>query len=685
MKHAILASAAACALMAGAAAPGLAQVSAEARTDADLISREALFGNPAYSNVQISPDGSMLSWVAPDERVLNVFVAPADDIAAARAVTSDRGRGVRSYGWVPGGDTLVYIQDRGGDENFLLYGVDPETGEETDLTPFENTRVQILASDEDHPGVMIIGLNNRDARWHDAYRLDVATGDLELIYENTDEIGGYVFDNDLNLRFGQRSTSEGGATYLRYEDGEWTEFLQVSPEDLYTTGLRGFSEDNSTVYLTDSRERNTGALFAYDLESGEQTLIAEDERADIGGVWSDPETGEPDVYSVTYARTELKPLTEDGEAILAALNAQFDGDVGLASRSDDDQTWVLVEYASDEVSTYWLWDREADSFSELVSTRPDLVGAPLAKMEPVIIEARDGKNLVSYLTLPRGTDADGDGRPEEPVPMVLWVHGGPWARDSYGYDTYAQWFANRGYAVLQVNFRGSTGFGKDFVNAGDLEWGEAMHDDLIDAVNWAVAEGVTAEDSVAIGGGSYGGYATLAGLTFTPQTFACGVDIVGPSNLVTLLDSVPPYWESFRRVLETRVGDPNTEEGMQLLRDRSPLNSVDNIQRPLLIGQGANDPRVKQAESDQIVEAMQARDIPVTYVLFPDEGHGFARPENRLAFNAVAEGFLGECLGGRVEPIGDAFTGSSLTVPAGEGYVGGLEEALEGFTPEERG
>ncbi|MFW6412580.1 MAG: alpha/beta hydrolase family protein [Oceanicaulis sp.] len=365
--------------------------------------------------------------------------------------------------------------------------------------------------------------------------------------------------------------------------------------------------------------------------------------------------------------------------------SQFDGDVALTSRSDDDRTWVLMEYASDAVSTYWLWDRDADTFERLFASRPELEGAPLAKMHPVIIPARDGLDLVSYLTLPVGTDADGDARPDAPVPMVLWVHGGPWARDGYGNDSYAQWFANRGYAVLQVNFRGSTGFGKDFVNAGDLEWGEAMHDDLIDAVNWAVSEGVTAEDSVAIGGGSYGGYATLAGLTFTPETFACGVDIVGPSNLVTLLEAIPPYWESFRRVLEMRVGDPNTEEGMALLRERSPLNSVDNIQRPLLIGQGANDPRVAQAESDQIVEAMTARDIPVTYVLFPDEGHGFARPENRLAFNAVAEGFLGECLGGRVEPIGDAFQGSSLSVPAGEDYVDGLSEALEGFTPEQRG
>ena len=298
------------------------------------------------------------------------------------------------------------------------------------------------------------------------------------------------------------------------------------------------------------------------------------------------------------------------------------------------------------------------------------------------IASRDNKTLVSYLTLPRSADANNDGKADAPVPLVLLVHGGPWARDSYGYGGYNQWLANRGYAVLSVNFRGSTGFGKDFTNAGNGEWAGKMHDDLIDAVQWAVKQGVTTQDQVAIMGGSYGGYATLAGLTFTPDAFACGVDIVGPSNLNTLLSTVPPYWASFFEQLAKRMGDPRTDAGKKWLTERSPLTRADQIKKPLLIGQGANDPRVKQAESDQIVKAMQAKNIPVTYVLFPDEGHGFARPENNKAFNAVTEGFLAQCLGGRAEPIGKDFTGSSISVPVGADGVPGLAEALKWHTQE---
>jgi dipeptidyl aminopeptidase/acylaminoacyl peptidase len=285
--------------------------------------------------------------------------------------------------------------------------------------------------------------------------------------------------------------------------------------------------------------------------------------------------------------------------------------------------------------------------------------------------------LVSYLTLPKNADANGDGKADIAVPMVLLVHGGPTARDSYGYQGTVQWLANRGYAVLQVNYRGSTGFGKAFTNAGDGEWAGKMHDDLLDAMQWAVQEGVTTPEQVAIMGRSYGGYATLIGLSFTPDTFKCGVDIVGPSNLNTLLSTVPPYWASFYEQIVRRMGDPRTEEGRKWLLERSPLTRADKISKPLLIGQGANDPRVKQAEADQIVDAMKARNIPVTYVLFPDEGHGFARPQNSKAFNAVAEGFLGRCLGGRVEPISEDFEGSSISVPVGADRVPGLAEALE--------
>jgi len=323
-----------------------------------------------------------------------------------------------------------------------------------------------------------------------------------------------------------------------------------------------------------------------------------------------------------------------------------------------------------------VFDRKAGTLTKLYTGRPDLVGAPLVPMHPVEIKARDGLTLPSYLTLPANADANRDGKPDHPVPMVLVVHGGPWGRDGYGYDPYSQWLANRGYAVLQVNFRASTGFGKDFLAAGNLQWGRKMQDDLTDSVAWAVSNGITTANKVAILGGSYGGYATLAGLTFTPETYACGVDIVGPSNLFTLLGTIPPYWESFKQQFYQRMGNPTTEDGKALLKAASPLTFADRIKKPLLIGQGANDPRVNKRESDQIVEAMKAKGIPVTYVLFPDEGHGFARPANNIAFNAVAENFLQTCLGGRAEPIGDGLKGSTIQVLQGADIVNGLKQSM---------
>ncbi|HJU38159.1 MAG TPA: S9 family peptidase, partial [Tahibacter sp.] len=334
-------------------------------------------------------------------------------------------------------------------------------------------------------------------------------------------------------------------------------------------------------------------------------------------------------------------------------------------------------------AVYYRYDRDgkgAGKTTKLFSVRPKLEGKPLVPMHAHEIKSRDGLTLVSYLSLPKSVDANGDGKPEKTAPLVLFVHGGPWARDAYGYNGAHQWLANRGYAVLSVNYRGSTGFGKKFVNAGDLQWATKMHDDLIDAAQWAVRQGYTKQDEIAIMGGSYGGYATLVGLTFTPDAFKCGVDIVGPSNLNTLLSSIPPYWKAFFEQFAKRVGDPRTEDGKKLLAERSPLSRVDAIKKPLLIGQGANDPRVKQPESDQIVEAMKKKNIPVTYVLFPDEGHGFQRPENSKAFYAVAEGFLSQCMGGRAQPIGDDFAGSSIGVPQGADGVPGLVEALKSHT-----
>lgn len=652
---------------------------------ADLIPREAIFGNPQRAGAQVSPDGSQLSWIAPLDGVLNVWVAPADDLDAARAVTSDTGRGIRGYFWAPNGTHLVYVQDKGGDENFRAYSVNLETGEEINLTPFDGVRVQLYATDWDQPDQMMIGINNRDPRWHDVYRVDVTTGALDLVYENTEEIADFTFDRDLDLRIGLRSNPDGSQTVLKPTDTGWETFYTIPYEDSLSSGVLGFTADGQAFHALESMGRDKTALVRIDYDTGERTVIAESDKADIAGLMVHPTAYEPEAYSVNYLKNEWTALDPEIGAALDFLRDNLQGEISVADRSKDDTVWLVANGRSDRSTVYHVYDREAGTLEELFAVRPELADYTLATLQPVEIPSRDGKTLVSYLTLPPGSDPDGDGVPTTPVPLVLDVHGGPWARDSYGFSSWHQWMANRGYAVLSVNYRGSTGFGKAFIRAGDKQWGRKMQDDLIDGVDWAVERGITRDDSVAITGGSYGGYATLAGLAFTPDEFACGVSIVGPSNLNTLLATIPPYWEAFRTQFTNAIGDPETEEGRALLKERSPLTYAGDISKPLLIGQGANDPRVVQAESDQIVEAMAEQDIPVTYILFPDEGHGFARPENRLAFYAVMESFLSGCLGGRYEPVGDDFEGSSLEAVHGVEYAPGLAGALEGFEPEQRG
>ena len=651
----------------------------KAAETAPLIPREALFGNPSRTQGRISPDGKWLSWLAPDNGVLNIWMAPADDPDDARVVTSADDRPIRQHFWAPDSRSLGYIQDKGGDENFLLYRIDVETLEETTLTPFENTRVQVIGSSETIKDKILIGLNNRNPQFHDVHLLDMNTGEMELVLEN-ESYAGFLADDSLTLRMAMRQNEAGGTDYFRVNDNvvEDEPFETTAMEDSLTTTPSGYTTDGSVLYWLDSRDRNTAALYAQDTATGKRTLIAEDEKADIGGTLRDPETGMVEAYSVNYLKNEWTATDPDIRDALAFLDERLEGEYGISSRTDDDRTWIVWNDRVSAPGKTYIYDRDAGTLTEFYTSRPELEGAPLVPMHPVEIASRDGLTLPSYLTLPVGSDTDGDGRPDEAVPMILFVHGGPWARDTYGANPVHQMFANRGYAVLSVNFRGSTGFGKDFINAGNKQWGLAMHDDLIDATDWAIREGIAKADEVAIMGGSYGGYATLAGLTFTPEKFACGVDIVGPSNLETLLSTIPPYWAPMVKIFHERMGDPNTEEGLALLRAASPLYKADQIVKPLLIGQGANDPRVKQSESDQIVGAMQKAGIPVTYVLYPDEGHGFAKPANNIAFWAITENFLAECLGGRAEPIGDVLDPSTAEIVEGEEYVKGLEDALGG-------
>ena len=648
----------------------------ETTGNTSIIPREVLFGNPDKITARLSPDGAQISYLAPVDGVLNVWVGSVDDPDTAEPVTNDTDRGIRIYFWAYTSQHIIYLQDQAGDENWRVYSVNLKNGETIDLTPLEGVQARIQGVSPKFPEEILIALNDRVPQLHDIYRVNITTGEKSLIQEN-EEFIGFVTDDDFNIRLATRMTPDGGGELvIPTEDENWKLFAKIEMEDILTTGPAGFDKTGTILYMIDSRDRNTAAMYALDLKTNEQTLIAQDSLADVSDLMIHPTQKNIQAVAFTYERKHWQIIDQSIADDLDYLKTVADGDVEVVDRTLDDRYWMVAYLMDDGPLQYYRYDSQAQEAEFLFTNRKDLEGLPLAKMHPVVFRSRDGLDLVSYYTLPLGSDADGDDYPDQPLPMVLYVHGGPWARDNWGYESVHQWLANRGYAVLSVNFRGSTGFGKALTNAGNLEWGAKMHDDLIDAVDWAIQEEIADPDRVAIMGGSYGGYATLVGMTITPEKFTCGVDIVGPSNLTTLLETVPPYWQPQIELFATRVGDHRTEEGREFLINRSPLTYVDQIQKPLLIGQGANDPRVKQAESDQIVQAMQEKNISVTYVLYPDEGHGFARPENRLSFNAVSEAFLSQCLGGRYEPIGDDFEGSSITVPAGAGEVPGLEEEV---------
>ena len=643
----------------------------------ELIPRKVLFGNPERTSVKLSHDGAHISYLAPVDGVLNVWVAPVDVIEEARPVTGDTGRGIRVHFWAYNARYIMYLQDRDGDENWHVYAVNVETGESRDLTPYDGVQAIAKEGSPKFPDEVLIAINRRDPELHDLYRVNILTGASELIVKNDFGAVDIMSDRDLNPRLARVLTPEGGSNLLSLsESGEWEITMRLEDEDDLTTSPLYFDDDGRTLYTYDSRGRDTSALMSVDTETGAARELAVDDRVDVGETIEHPVTGRPQAVGFEYERFNWKVLDDSIAADIERIDDRDKGEFDVRSRTLDDSKW-LIEYERDNgPKTYFFYKRETGELKYLFSDRPELESASLAPMHSANVRSRDGLDLLVYFTLPVGsTDEDPD-RPSEPLPMVLRVHGGPWGRDSWGYDAEHQLLANRGYAVLSVNYRSSTGFGKAFINAGTLEWGGAMHDDLIDAVEWAVEEGIADRARVAIMGGSIGGYAVLVGLTFTPEVFACGVEMVGPSNLNTFLDNAPPYWIPIMTFFRSRIGDNTTEEGRRFLASRSPLSRVDSIVRPLLIGQGANDPRVTQAESDQIVNAMKERGIPVTYLLYPDEGHRFVRPENDLSFMAVAEAFLAKSLGGRYEPIGDDFQGSSIQVLAGAGGVPGLAEGL---------
>ncbi len=655
----------------------VSQFNKEAVANTPLIPRQVLFGNPDKVSVQLSADGTRISYLSPLEGVLNVWVAPVDDPMAAKPVTNDTGRGIRGYFWAYTNKHILYIQDKEGDENWHVYSVNLDNGDVKDLTPLAGIQARIQAVSPNFPEEIVVGLNDRVPQLHDLYRINIESGERQIILKNKQGFARFVLDDDYIIRVATRLTPDGGKKYFvpRKIVG-WKSYFKVPMEDTLSTGMIMFNKKGNFIYIIDSRDRDTSALYTLDVKSKEQSLVAEDSSTDVSDVMFHPTEKTVQAVAFTYERKQWQIIDEEVADDLTYLSSVADGDVEVLDRTLDDKFWIVAYLLDDGPVAFYYYDRAKQEAKFLFTHQQALENVPLAKMHPVVIPSRDRLNLVSYYTLPIGSDSNNDARPDAPLPMVLLVHGGPWFRDSWGYNSLHQMLANRGYAVLSVNFRASTGFGKAFINAGNLEWGGKMHNDLIDGVQWAIQEGIADPEKIAIMGGSYGGYATLWGLTNTPEVFSCGVDIVGVSDLVTWMETIPPYWKPQLDLFATRIGDHRTEEGHALLTERSPLTYYDQITKPLLIGQGANDPRVPRVQSDKIVQAMQEKAIPVTYVLYPDEGHGFARPENSLSFFAVAEAFLAENLGGRFEPVGDDFAGSSITIPVGAEDVPGLAEAL---------
>ena len=613
---------------------------------AELIPRKVLFGNPERISPRLSPDGARLAWIAPSGGVLNVWVAPVSprsgvDWDKAEVVTDDTDRGIRTFAWAHDNRHLLYLQDLGGDENWRLYDVDLTTRDRRDLTPFGNVQTQLVAIEKDFPNEVLVGMNKDNPQLHDVYRLDLTSGELTKEVENPGFLA-WLADAQMVVR-GAFAPEPDGSIVLMVRDAAddpWRPLLTVPADDALTTDPVAFSADGRSLLLISSVGAETAGLTRIDLETGAQEVLAQDPEADISGVRINPDTREPQLVAVLKDRSEYVVLDPAIADDVAAVRALHHGDPNFVSHDDADATW-LVAFTNDSGPVpFFAYDRASKQGSFLFEHQPALSQYTLAPMEPFAFAARDGLTIHGYVTFP----------PEGPrtgLPAVLNVHGGPWARDAWGYDPEAQWLANRGYLCIQVNFRGSTGYGKAFVNAGDREWGAKMQDDLTDAVAHAVQQGWADPKRVAIYGGSYGGYAALAGAAFTPEVYCCSVDIVGPSNLKTLIETVPPYWAPMIAQFHRRVGDPAKD--VDFLWSRSPLSKADQISIPLLIAQGANDPRVKQAESEQIVAALNEAGIDHEYMLFPDEGHGFAKPENRMIFYAAAEKFLARHLGGRAE------------------------------------
>lgn len=604
-----------------------------------LIPREVLFGNPTKCSFQLAPNGTMISYLAPDrDNVLNIWIKSIDK-NDDRCISNNQDRGIYHYCWAHDSTKIFYLYDKDGHEDTNLFAIDLATGTTTNVTPYENTCAHILHYSKKHPDRMLIQLNKEDKHLFDAYELNLTTGELTLREKNFGNVVGFLADDDLVIRGAIKNTPDGGSCLLlKSTDGTWQPFITWELEDAYSHPL-SFHRDGKTLYLLDSRGNDTLQFVKLDLATQQKTIIASEPGYDMIGAWIHPDTHEPiaAINSKDHGCfTLLDPQWNDDIKELNKLDAPW----SIASYSDDLQTFIISTISDTKVANYYLYQRPTKKINFLCCARPELTKYPLQPMQCIDIKSRDGLTLHSYLTLPYTKQMTN-------LPLVLFVHGGPWAADHWGYDARVQLLANRGYAVLQVNFRGSSDFGKAFLNAGNKEWGGKMHDDLIDAISWAVTQKIADPKRIAIMGGSYGGYAALCGAAFTPDVFCCALDLFGMCNLFTRVTNAAPYLQPWLATLNKRVGDPVADA--ELLKARSPIFSVDRIKIPMFIVQGENDPRCTMVQSIEITQALKKNNIPYEYMVFTGEGHGLAKPENRLKMFGGIEKFLHDQLGGRCQ------------------------------------
>lgn len=618
-----------------------------------LIDREVFFGNPEYAGAQISPDGKYISFIKPLDDVRNVWVKGVDEpFDKARPLTAEKKRPISGYFWSWDSKNILFTKDNDGDENYNVFAVSPSASpaagstvpSPTNLTNATGVRTFIYNVPETEPDFIYVGINERDKQWHDLYKVQISTGSKTLLRENKDRLTGWLFDNQDKLRMAMRSLADGSSEILRLDGDKFTSVYSCGVFESCNP-VRFQKGDRRVYMITNKGDRDLVQLVLFDPATGKEEFVEQDpmRRVDLGGIRFSDVTKE--LISTVYTDDKNRIYWKDKkfEKDYNSLKKRLgDREISFGSSTRDETKFIVSTYSDVDPGTVWIYDRKSKNLSTLYQVREKLPRTALSPMRAIRYKSSDGLEIPAYLTLPKGL-------PEKDLPLIVVPHGGPWGRDTWGYNSFAQFLANRGYAVLMPNFRASTGYGKSFLDAGNLQWGDKMQDDITWGVKDLVLKGIADPKRVGIMGGSYGGYATLAGVTFTPDLYAAAVAIVAPSNLNTLLRTIPPYWEAGRQIFHKRMGDPNTPEGLAQLNRQSPLNHADKIKTPLMIVQGANDPRVNKAEADQIVIALRDRNYPVQYLLADDEGHGFARPVNNMAMFAASEKFFAKYLGGRYQ------------------------------------